>query len=273
MIAFSFLQLIVISKLEVNAIDSSISGLTIVEPSNQTYNSDSLSLNATVCWFFASLKSMSYNLDGLKSYPLDLESSKTEPFSPMHGIVIGLANLTKLSEGIHKIIVYAEGTGYFPQIRSCKDQAIIYFTIDTTSPEISILSIENRTYNQQNIPLNFTINEPTSWTAYSLDNQANSTINETLLLNGLVDGSHGLIIYANDTAGNMGKSENIFFSIKTTTPSPSPTNSPTQQPTQTPRPIVDDIKIENFIPAIIIICSVVIAIIIGTLNYLRKRRK
>jgi len=48
-----------------------------------------------------------------------------------------------------------------------------------------------------------------------LDNQANVTITGDTTLSGLSEGSHSLIVYANDTVGNTGTSETIHFSINT----------------------------------------------------------
>lgn len=86
----------------------------------------------------------------------------------------------------------------------------------TVPPKLQITSPENKTYSK--IPLTFAINRGTEWTGYSIDNQANVTItNETNLL-GLSQGEHSLIIYANDSLGNMGSSNTVFFSVDTLAP-------------------------------------------------------
>ena len=48
---------------------------------------------------------------------------------------------------------------------------------------------------------------------YSIDDQANTTISGNTTLTGLSEGSHSLTLYANDTAGNTGKSEKIYFTV------------------------------------------------------------
>ena len=83
------------------------------------------------------------------------------------------------------------------------------------SPHIEILSPQNVTYTTNSISLNFTINETVSWTAYSLDKKANTTITGNTNLYGLPDGSHNLIVYAKDTAGNTGASRIVYFIINT----------------------------------------------------------
>jgi hypothetical protein len=83
-------------------------------------------------------------------------------------------------------------------------------------PEIYLSSPENRTYTVNCVSLNFTVNEVTTWMGYSLDGQNNITITEnTLNVAELSDGSHSLIVYANDTTGDTGKSETICFTINT----------------------------------------------------------
>ena len=89
---------------------------------------------------------------------------------------------------------------------------------DITSPTISILSLENMSYPLGNLSLTFTVSEPTSWLGYSLDGQENITVAGNTVLSGLFMGSHYLTVYANDTAGNTGLSETIYFRIETPFP-------------------------------------------------------
>jgi len=89
---------------------------------------------------------------------------------------------------------------------------------DITPPTISILSLENISYPIGNLSLTFTASEPTSWMGYSLDGQENITVAGNTVLVGLYMGSHYLTVYANDTAGNTGASETIYFRIETPFP-------------------------------------------------------
>jgi hypothetical protein len=106
--------------------------------------------------------------------------------------------------------------------------------IDLTPPTISILSPENKTYTTNSVSLRLEFNEATTWVGYSLDGQANLTLQEiaglydwpisALLehLNGLPDGTHSIVVYAEDTAGNTGASETIYFTISQETESQEP---------------------------------------------------
>lgn len=80
-------------------------------------------------------------------------------------------------------------------------------------PSISILSPQNTTYYSANIPLTFTLNETASWIGYSLDGQQNVTVtgNRTLLVG---EGTHSIIVYANNTVGNMGSSSIVYFDAR-----------------------------------------------------------
>jgi parallel beta-helix repeat protein len=89
---------------------------------------------------------------------------------------------------------------------------------DTEPPTVGILSPQNTTYTTTSIPLTFTVNESTYWIGYSLDNQANVTITGNTTLTNLVNGTHSIIVYANDTSGNMGASNMVFFTIQVPPP-------------------------------------------------------
>ncbi len=87
------------------------------------------------------------------------------------------------------------------------------FTPDTTPPTISVASPENKTHPVEDIPLTFTVSESTSWIGYSLDSQSNVTISGNTTIIGLLEGTHTITVYANDTDGNMGLSDLVYFSI------------------------------------------------------------
>jgi len=88
----------------------------------------------------------------------------------------------------------------------------------TTPPAIAVLSPENKTYNVNNISLTFTVDEPISWVSYSLDGQANVTIAGNTTLTSLPDGSHNIVVYANDTYGIKGSSSAVSFLVDTIPP-------------------------------------------------------
>jgi hypothetical protein len=98
------------------------------------------------------------------------------------------------------------------------DLVFDYLTADTVAPKIEILSPENMTYAETDVSLSFTVSESASWMGYSLDGQANDTIVGNTTLTSLLDGSHYVAVYANDTAGNMGASSPVYFTVDATPP-------------------------------------------------------
>jgi hypothetical protein len=126
-------------------------------------------------------------------------------------------NLTGVPEGKHNITFHAVEwgayiNGLFVQMFSINGSSKVSFTIDV-SPTISVLSPVNKTYDFSDVPLYFTINEPVSQIAYSLDGKENIFISENATLTELTNGDHNVTVYAIDTAGNTGTSETISFTV------------------------------------------------------------
>ena len=91
------------------------------------------------------------------------------------------------------------------------------FAIDISSqppPQIQVLSPQNTTYATNTIALNFTINKPSVWIGYCLDNSGNITVLGNTTLTGLLDGSHNVVVFANDSLGDMGSSDLVYFSVR-----------------------------------------------------------
>lgn len=86
----------------------------------------------------------------------------------------------------------------------------------TVPPKLQITSPENKTYSQVN--LTYSINKAVDWAGYSIDNQANVTTTKGTKLLGLSQGEHSIILYANDSLGNMGSSSAVYFSVDSIAP-------------------------------------------------------
>jgi hypothetical protein len=84
---------------------------------------------------------------------------------------------------------------------------------DLTAPTVSISTPKSGTYDTSDIPLTFTVNEPFSSINYSLDGQAEVAITGNTTLTGLAVGTHNITVYARDSAGNLGTSGPIQFTV------------------------------------------------------------
>jgi hypothetical protein len=129
----------------------------------------------------------------------------------------GLVELPELSEGLHSLTVYLEAALSGNYVKTSYADTV-YFVIDLTPPNASILSPVNKTYTAANIiaaniSLSFTLNENMSQVTYSLDGYDNITIAGNTTLKGLSTGSHNVTVYSRDLAGNTGASETVNFTI------------------------------------------------------------
>ena len=167
--------------------------ISILFPENKTYPARDVQLTFTVN---ESISWTGYSLDG-----------------QMNVTMSGNTTIFGLSDGSHIITVHANDTA-----GNMGSSDTVYFTIDTVSPNIEILSPENKTYATNSVSLNFTLDKLTPWIGYSLDAEKNVTITGNTTVSGLSNGLHSLIVYANDTAGNTGASEMIHFTIETPQP-------------------------------------------------------
>jgi hypothetical protein len=241
-----------------------VSPINIISPSNSTYTPQSLTLNLTLKSFLDSSKAnitLVYSVDGntnttirTESTPVPIEAeitysngTKTTGISiQSYYLVTGWAALPEMLEGSHSLTVYGQYEFPISYHNIGLDNRTVYFTVNDGNPPIISMSLENKTYNQSNLPLNFTTDEPTSWIGFCLDGEANTTITGNTNLTGLSVGSHTLTIYANDTVGNMGASETVTFTV---------------------------VKETASLPTTVIVVSAVSAIVIGLgiLVYFRKR--
>jgi hypothetical protein len=132
--------------------------ISISSPSNMSFNTNSLPLNFTVGHInpLATEASACYSLDGKDNITLSSgkESSIEKIVTPYN------LEIDNLSDGLHNLTVYAEITYWHYGLTSASSS--VQFTIDTSPPTISGLSIVNKTYNQQTIQLSFNIDENAS---------------------------------------------------------------------------------------------------------------
>jgi hypothetical protein len=130
--------------------------------------------------------------------------------------------LPDLPEGTHllTIIVTAESgarsssyyaTNFFRAVKQ-----LVNFTVDASAPHVSILSLKPaETYNSTRLPLEFTVSEPAAWMRYSLDGGASVPIAGNTTLYGL-SGTHTIVVEAEDSAGSVGESSPVTFTVETT---------------------------------------------------------
>lgn len=246
--------------------------LTMNSPnSNTTYKGNvpliftlDLSENAPVPWFGLSEVGFSIDDNSPITLPIPPQDKSSITFWSSSDIIpvneVGLADISGLTNGKHELKVFADGScnvdddGIFPWNVSLPP---VYFSVyNVPPPKISILSPQTQSYEFANvtlgsIPLNFTVDKTTSWIGYCLDNHNNATIVGNTTLIGLSEGNHNLVIFANDTIGNMGASQPLNFTIA----APTVMNS------------------KPFLTATVAVVFVSVVGAAGLLVYLRKRKR
>ena len=78
---------------------------------------------------------------------------------------------------------------------------------------VSIISPENKTYTSSDVPLAFTVNEETSELLYSLDGHANMTVTGNTTLTSVSNGTHTLVLYAQNSFGDTNASGIVYFTV------------------------------------------------------------
>ena len=202
--------------------------ITIVSPTNSTYNMATLSLKVTFDTYKTGYPGgPDSDKTRLFTYALDGETQKnititrfSVAMNPGYDVFFeGSERLPELAEGQHNLTVrvvfvydnpseeYIVGGIY------TESESTVCFRIDLVPQNVSVLKPENITYTPTDVPLLFFVDEPASWIGYSLDEQENVTVTGNTTLPELLVGQHTLMFYANDAAGNPADAKTVTFSV------------------------------------------------------------
>ncbi len=209
------------SRQSINGIDSSTNALQIYDAQTDTWTTGKTmnaasSYGAAVATSGTIAPAKIYSIGGYSSgafsgrnhiYDIGQNSWADGPNMPTARAYLGLA---VVSDMIYAIGGF-DGTNWLSSVEEFRP--VGYGKI---SPQITIVSPESKTY--RNITVECTINKGVSWVGYSLDGNPNVTLSGIPEISGLADGDHSIVIYANDTLGNMGVSNTITFTIDNTAP-------------------------------------------------------
>jgi hypothetical protein len=216
----------------------------ITAPGNKTYSSSLLMLNYTAYFTITRNEFVVYSIDGGDNVTI-LERQSSE----FYETICKQVSLPELPDGSHNLAVYA----IYPERSGVSSSAKVYFTVDTTPPTISNLSVENRTYDSTNLTLTFNLDETARQISYSLDNQANTTLTGNSTLTGLAEGSHTLNVYAEDEAGNTAIFGPVRFNV------------------WLPKPASETVTKPDCFPLIAVSVVVAAVVAVAAVVYLKKR--
>jgi hypothetical protein len=224
--------------------DTTTPQITVLSPENKIYTTSEVPL---ICTINKPTVWLAYQID-----------------CGLNVSISGNTTLT-LTDGWHNITVYASDTFFNPG--ASETVHFSKFAVDTVPLNIEVHSIQNTTYNTQDLPLTFTVDKPVSWTGYSLDEQENVTTSQNTTITGLSNGEHTLTVYAQDTIGLIEASSSIAFNVDHTTPPDGTLENPDQQSEQTTS------DTEPF-PTSLVTASITISVVTtaGLLVYFKKRK-
>ena len=191
----------------------------IISPGNQTtFQTSNVTLTVNVASYFWIIDSVYYQADWQNGVH-QIFGIQPNYEDALNATI--MANFTQIPLGNHTVEIYANTHDGMHALST------VTFLTEGYLPKILVLSKEDQTYTSKDLTLNFTIDKPASWIGYSLDGQGNVTVNPTITINSgvtnnitianLTDGFHSLIVYANDTMGDMIASQPINFSITSST--------------------------------------------------------
>ncbi len=185
-------------------LDSIPPQVTISFPSSGEYY-NTLPLNFNV----------SLNENGSVRYSLD-SGAHNVSMNSIDGLTFNATN-SSIAEGNYVFRVYANDTAGNVNYNSS-----VNFGVDTTNPSIIILFPQNTSYSSGNILINYTAIDSLSGVQACWYNIDGFPSNQSLLNCGTTsisvgDGSHSLIVYVNDSAGNMNLTS-VTFSVDSTPP-------------------------------------------------------
>ncbi|VVB80271.1 Uncharacterised protein [uncultured archaeon] len=129
------------------------------------------------------------------------------------------ATFTGVSGQAYSIVFYGNDSSGNLGVSSAVVFSINTGAGDLISPVVTINSIANASYKSlSGVALNVSVNENVSWVKYSLNGSANISLTNTTLLNWNAtlpdlaqESTNSLVVYANDSSGNIGSSSIIFY--------------------------------------------------------------
>jgi hypothetical protein len=212
--------------------------VAILSPENSTTNVNPIQLRFTVeaPGMFGQFGNVGVSLDGgVINSVTELDKSVVQEGPDWYWYKTtaqAMATLPTLSMGTHTVTVYygwqylgipenpsllryevsAHATVTFVIVNSSIHQNMPP-TSDLEEPLITIQMPQNATYLLNEVSLDFVLNEPTSKMIYCLDEGENVTVTGNFTLTDLSNGAHNLTLYAWDSAGNVGASETITFTV------------------------------------------------------------
>ena len=243
--------------------DKYIPIVDLQSPENRVYAENSVPLDFSVGFYLWADHTVQfffqYSLDGSAWMLLTgVHQSVSE------GVAVCGSTLNGLSEGSHSVRVQVEAIYNYAFDTSIESRpppgasGSVVFTVNVEPPHVSILSPKQlKTYNTTALPLEFAVSEPAAYLSYSLDGGAPVVTAGNTSLSGLAEGTHTIVVEAEDSAGSVGEAS-VTFTVETAGPEQPDASQPAPFPTT--------------LVAVALIVSVVV-VSFGLVVYFLRRKK
>ena len=126
--------------------------------------------------------------------------------SPNHFVMVGLQST-----------LYWPTTGPYKHLQLCWMQVALKSGAQSIPPTTTILSPNNTTYSERNVPLTFYVNHPTNFLLYRV-NHLNLTLAGNTTLTNLPNGQYSIVVFATDSNFNTASSQTVTFIINSNEP-------------------------------------------------------
>ena len=195
---------------------------------NEGYSPSNLTINIDMTYPVVAIflpQNITYN----SSPALNFSYSEGNPDSCLYDLN-GAGNVTLAScdtngtvmtssEGSNNVVLYMNDSA-----GNLNSSSMVYWTLDTTPPRITIDSPANQSYKEPWVWANLTLDENTSWCGYSLNGSGNvSMSNDSAAhfyynVSGLAEAGHNISFSCNDSVGNVNTTAVLYFTIDMTAP-------------------------------------------------------
>ncbi len=128
---------------------------------------------------------------------------------------LGISAIASPSGYPSSFLIATRDGGYLTAGSTLENAFMIKLAPDAAlqAPIVTISSPQSKTYDTSEIPLTFTLNDQSSMQSYSLDGQQAVAISGNLTLTGLAVGAHNLTVYGTNSAGLVGASKTVLFTV------------------------------------------------------------
>jgi hypothetical protein len=199
-------------------VDNTKPSVFFLQPSAGQEVKNTISINVSVQDVGVGVKEVKFNITNSTGDQVGLLSASLISGSINNGNWSVSWDTTSVQDGYYNITAIASDN-----LSNINSTVYVTVSVDNTAPVITVLSPQNGSYISDATPLlNVSFDDYVNWTWISVDggagqNYSSNTLNLTLDLPSLADGTHNVTVFANDSLGRQASSF-VYFTVDTQPP-------------------------------------------------------